>query len=56
MDFGLIAAALLADTVQRGIDDALGNAFFAMLHDGVDELREHGIAKLGVREDLAFIG
>jgi hypothetical protein len=39
---------------QGTIDDALGNGFLAVDHDGVHELGQNAIAELRIRVDFAF--
>src|SRR3569623_1721133 len=46
--------ALLADAIERAIDDVLGHRLLAALHDDIDEPRQHFAAELGVRQDTAL--
>ena len=43
-----IGTSFFADLLERAIDDRLGHTFFAMHHDGVNELRDDEVTKLGV--------
>jgi hypothetical protein len=41
--------------VERAIDNRFGDRLLAVIHDGVHEFRDHQIAELRVRIDLALI-
>src|SRR6185437_5496728 len=46
-----LLTGLLADAVERAVNDALGGGLLAALHDDVNELRQHIVVELRVRED-----
>src|SRR6185312_4154191 len=50
----VFAAGFFLDLLERTVDDALGDRFFAALHDHVHEFGEFDIAVLGIRQDFTF--
>src|SRR5690606_34552275 len=46
-----LLAGLLADAVDRTIENLLGGGLLAVLHDHVHELGQHFAVELGIRED-----
>src|SRR5690606_9511895 len=52
----LILIRALGDAVDRAVDDLLGDGLLAAVHDHVDELRQHRIPVLGIRQDVATRG
>ena len=51
-----IGLRLLLDLGQRAVDDGLGSRLLAGIHQRVDELGDHQIAKLGIRQNFALLG
>jgi hypothetical protein len=47
-----VAAGLLADDLERAVDDLLGRALLAVQQDLVDDLRDELAVVHGIREDL----
>src|SRR5689334_5896006 len=53
-DTDRVLAAALGDAVEGAVDVPLSNRFLTFVHQAVHEFGQHSVAKLGVRQDLAF--
>jgi hypothetical protein len=51
-----VASGLLAQPVERAVHDGLGDRLLAIVHDHVDQLGQHCITELGIRQDVALGG
>src|SRR4051812_28679853 len=51
-----ILLGLGGDGIEGDVDDAFGGGLLAVIHQGVHELGEHEVAKLGIRGDFAAFG
>src|SRR5688572_30539681 len=51
-----VGLRLLLDLSQGAVDNGLGSRLLAGIHQRVDELGDHQIAKLGIRQNFALLG
>jgi hypothetical protein len=49
-----ILAGALGDTLERAVDDALGDRLLALIHQAVHEFGHDKIAEFGIRQNLSF--
>ena len=50
-----LALGALLDSVERAIDDVLGDGLLAVQHDAVHELGQHDVPELRIGQDFALL-